>query len=106
MLFRSLRRWGELGLPEDLGLRVAVHAGPVFAFTDPVTGRLSCLGPHLVRAQHIVPTVTAGQVFVSQEYAALCGAERLTGVNFEFLGRLPTTRMFEDVPLYRLERAP
>jgi tetratricopeptide (TPR) repeat protein len=98
------RRWAELGLPEDLGLRVAVHAGPVFAFTDPVTGRLSCLGPHLVRAQHILPTVTAGQVFVSQEYAALCGAERLAGVNFEFLGRLPTTRMFEDVPLYRLER--
>ncbi|MFM8618342.1 MAG: hypothetical protein ACKOE8_06400, partial [Opitutaceae bacterium] len=82
------------------------HAGPVFAFTDPVTGRLACLGTHVVRAQHILPTVAAGQVFVSQEFAALCGAERLPGIDLEFLGRLPTTRMFEEAPLYRLERGP
>lgn len=98
------RPWAELGLPADLALRVAVHAGPVFAFTDPVTGRLACLGTHVVRAQHILPTVAAGQVFVSQEFAALCGAERLPGIDLEFLGRLPTTRMFEEAPLYRLER--
>ena len=98
------RPWADLGLPSDLALRVAVHAGPVFAFTDPVTGRLSCLGAHLLRAQHILPTVAAGQVFVSQEFAALCGAERLPGIDLEFLGRLPTTRMFEEAPLYRLER--
>lgn len=98
------RPWAELSLPAELALRVAVHAGPVFAFTDPVTGRLSCLGAHLVRAQHILPTVAAGQVFVSQEFAALCGAERLPGIDLEFLGRLPTTRMFEEAPLYRLER--
>ncbi|MFM9080076.1 MAG: TRAFs-binding domain-containing protein [Opitutaceae bacterium] len=100
------RPWAELGLPADLALRVAVHAGPVFAFTDPVTGRLACLGTHVVRAQHILPTVAAGQVFVSQEFAALCGAERLPGIDLEFLGRLPTTRMFEEAPLYRLERGP
>jgi hypothetical protein len=28
----------------------------------------------------------------------------MSGVTFEFLGRLPTTRMFEDAPLYRLDR--
>ena len=98
------RPWVEFGLPADLALRVAVHAGPVFAFIDPVTGRLSCLGSHLVRAQHVLPTVAGGQVYVSQEFAALCGAERLPGIDLEFLGRLPTTRMFEEAPLYRLER--
>ncbi|MBI5693892.1 MAG: DUF4071 domain-containing protein [Verrucomicrobia bacterium] len=96
--------WSELGLPPDLSLRVALHAGPVFVFPDPVTGRPSCLGAHITRAQHILPTVAPGQVYVSQEYAALGGAERMSGVSFEFLGRLPTTRMFEDAPLYRLER--
>jgi tetratricopeptide (TPR) repeat protein len=96
--------WAERGLPADLSGRVALHAGPVFAFPDPVTQRTACLGAHLIRAQHILPTVTPGQVYVSQEYAALSGAEKLSGVTFEFLGRLPTTRMFEDAPLYRLER--
>jgi class 3 adenylate cyclase len=98
------RKWSELGLPADLTLRVALHAGPVFAFVDPVTQRQSCLGAHLTRAQHILPTVTPGQVYVSQEFAALSGAEKMSEVTFEFLGRLPTTRMFEDAPLYRLDR--
>jgi class 3 adenylate cyclase len=98
------RPWADLGLPADLVLRAALHAGPVFAFSDPVTGRLSCLGAHVVRGQHILPTVTPGQVYASQEFAALCGAERVPEVTFEFLGRLPTTRMFEDAPLYRLGR--
>lgn len=96
--------WGTRGLPADLNMRVALHAGPVFAFLDPVTQRQSCLGAHITRAQHILPTVTPGQVYVSQEFAALGGAERMAGVTFEFLGRLPTTRMFEDAPLFRLDR--
>jgi tetratricopeptide (TPR) repeat protein len=98
------KMWGELGLPADLTIRAALHAGPVFAFEDPVTRRLSCLGAHITRAQYILPTVTPGQIYVSQEFAALGGAERMAGVTFEFLGRLPTTRMFEDAPLYRLDR--
>lgn len=96
--------WEKRGLPASLNLRVALHAGPVFSFADPVTGRSSCLGAHLTRAQHILPTVTPGQVYVSQEFAALCGSERMTEITFEFLGRLPTTRMFEEAMLYRLER--
>ena len=96
--------WAQRGLPADLSIRVALHAGPVFAFVDPVTQRPSCLGAHITRAQHLLPTVTPGQVYVSQEFAALGGAERMSGVTFEFLGRLPTTRMFEDAPLFRLDR--
>ncbi len=96
--------WADRGLPGELALRAALHAGPVFAFPDPVTQRPSCLGAHVVRGQHILPTVAPGQVYVSQEFAALCGAERVLDLSFEFLGRLPTTRMFEDAPLYRLGR--
>lgn len=100
----AVGQWAQRGLPGDLSIRVALHAGPVFAFVDPVTRRFACLGAHITRAQHILPTVTPGQVFVSQEFAALSGAERMSGVALEFLGRLPTTRMFEDAPLYRLDR--
>jgi class 3 adenylate cyclase/tetratricopeptide (TPR) repeat protein len=96
--------WAKLGLPADLNIRIALHAGPVFSFADPVTGRHSCLGAHVTRAANIQPSISPGQVYVSQEFAALAGAERLPGVTLEFLGHLPTTRLFEEAPLYRLER--
>ena len=97
-------RWSERGLPADLGIRIVLHAGPVFAFPDPVLQRTSCIGSHMTRAGYIEPITPPGQVYVSQEFAALCGAERAELVGFEFLGRLPMARLFDDAPLYRLDR--
>lgn len=96
--------WGQHGLPADLGIRIVVHAGPVFAFVDPVLQRPTCLGAHVMRGTRIVPMTPAGQVYVTQEFAALCGSEGVTGMSFEFLGHLPMTRLFEDAPLYQLNR--
>lgn len=96
--------WAERGLPADLGIRIVLHAGPVFAFNDPVLRRESCVGAHLNHAARLGPITAAGQVYVSQEFAALCCAEDLAAVSFEFLGRLRTARLFEDAPLYRLDR--
>ena len=96
--------WAERGLPSDLGVRMVLHAGPVFAFHDPVLGREACVGAHVNRAARIEPITAPGQVYASQEFAALCSAEDLSAVSFEFLGRLRTARLFEDAPLYRLDR--
>ncbi len=96
--------WAQLGLPDDLGIRVVLHAGPVYAFEDPVLGRKTCIGSHLSRAARIEPITPKGQVYASQEFAALCGGEDLSAVSFEFLGHLRTAKLFEDAPLYRLDR--
>jgi class 3 adenylate cyclase len=96
--------WAEHGLPADLGVRMVLHAGPVFAFLDPVLQREACVGAHVNRAARIEPITAPGQVYASQEFAALCSAEDLAAVSFEFLGRLRTARLFEDAPLYRLDR--
>ena len=96
--------WAEHGLPADLGIRLVLHAGPVFAFMDPVLKREACIGSHIARAARIEPITPQGQIYVSQEFAALCSAEDLSAVSFEFLGRLRTAILFEDAPLYRLDR--
>jgi tetratricopeptide (TPR) repeat protein/class 3 adenylate cyclase len=96
--------WAEHGLPAELGVRIVLHAGPVFAFEDPVSRRAACIGSHVTRATRINPVTPQGQVYVTQEFAALCGAEGVSAVSFEFLGRLPTAKLFEDAPLYRLDR--
>ena len=96
--------WVALGLPADLGVTIALHAGPVFVFDDAVQGRQTCVGAHISRPARIVPVTPRGHIYASQEFAALCGAEGITVVGFEFLGRVHTTRLFEDAPLYRVDR--
>ncbi len=96
--------WVAAGLPAELGLRAAVHAGPVLSLADPLLGRTAALGAHVQRPQQILPAVPAGEAYASREFAALCGAERIPGVACEFLGRRPTTQMFEEAILYRLSR--
>jgi tetratricopeptide (TPR) repeat protein/class 3 adenylate cyclase len=96
--------WGKLGLPPDLGVTIALHAGPVFVFQDAVQSRQTCIGAHVSRTARINPVTPRGQIYASQEFAALCGAEGITVVGFEFLGRVHTTRLFEDAPLYRVDR--
>ena len=96
--------WAERGLPADLGIRLVLHAGPVYAFTDPVLQRPACVGLHLGRAARIEPITPPGQVYATQEFAALCSAEDLSAVSFEFLGNLRTAKLMEEAPLYRLDR--
>jgi class 3 adenylate cyclase len=60
----------------------------------------------MTRAARIAHTTPAGQIYVSQEFAALCGEEGLDTVSLEYLGPLPTSQLFNDTPLYRLHRAP
>jgi class 3 adenylate cyclase len=96
--------WVEHRLPEDLGVRLVLHAGPVYAFVDPVTQRPTCIGLHLGRAARIEPITPPGQVYATQEFAALCSADDLSAVSFEFLGNLRTAKLMEEAPLYRLDR--
>ena len=96
--------WAERGLPADLGIRIVLHAGPVYAYIDPVLQRTACTGLHLSRAARIEPITPPGQVYATQEFAALCSAEDLSAVSFEFLGNLRTAKLMEEAPLYRLDR--
>jgi class 3 adenylate cyclase/tetratricopeptide (TPR) repeat protein len=98
-----LTPWKDKGLPADLGLRIVLHAGPVFTFHDPVTHRQTCIGSHVMRASHLEPVTPSGQVYASQEFAALCSGEDMSNVGFEFLGRIRTAKLFDEAPLYRLD---
>ena len=98
-----LTPWSGKGLPADLGLRIVLHAGPVFAFHDPVTLRQTCIGSHVMRGSRVESVTPAGQVYASQEFAALCSGEDMSNVGFEFLGRVRTAKLFEEAPLYRLD---
>jgi class 3 adenylate cyclase/tetratricopeptide (TPR) repeat protein len=54
-----------------LDIRVGLHTGPVFLHYDPVVRRLGFTGAHVSRAARIEPVTRPGEIYVSEEFAAL-----------------------------------
>ncbi len=102
--FATRTDWKQHGLPADLSVRIVLHAGPVFSFVDPTLRRTTVVGAHLNRVARIWPIAPAGQIYATQGFAALCGAAHLTTLSFEYLGYQRTTALFEDAPLFRMNR--
>ena len=67
--------WEQKGLPEDLCLRINLHAGPVYKRKNPQTGQAEYVGPHASPSARIEPATPPGQVYATQSFAALAAAE-------------------------------
>ncbi len=97
--------WLRLGLPEDLDLRVALHACPVFYFSDPVAERESFIVSHVSQAARIEPVTPPGQVFGSQGFAALSESDGVREFTCEYVGRTPLAKGYGTFPIYRVTRS-
>jgi class 3 adenylate cyclase len=92
------------GLPGGLALRLGAHVGPVFPIDDPVIGRLAFMGSHVSRTARIEPVTPAGEVYVTEPFAAaiaLAGADRMF---CDYVGHLPAAKDFGRLRMYRLHR--
>jgi hypothetical protein len=96
--------WRSLDLPEDLGLRIGGHVGPVMSIVDPVRGQTATWGRELTRAARIEPRTPEGEVYVTDAFAALLALEPASGFASEYVGRVTTAKQFETIPMYRLRR--
>jgi class 3 adenylate cyclase len=96
--------WAAHGLPETLSLRIALHAGPVYACTNPVTGQPDCLGTHVSRAARIEPVTPPGQVYASQAFVALAASQGVTAFTYDYVGRTPLAKGYGTFPTYHLRR--
>src|SRR5207302_11052311 len=66
-------------LPEDLGLRMGGHVGPVMTLMDPVRNHTASWGRELTRAARIEPRTPEGDVYVTDAFAALLALEPEAG---------------------------
>ena len=98
------RDWTLEGLPESLGLRVALHVGPVWTCPDPVTGHPNCFGSHVSWAARMEPVTPPGLVYVSQAFAALAMAQGVRDFAFDYVGQVPLPKGFGTYPTYHLRR--
>ncbi len=99
------QNWEEKGLPRGLNLRIALHAGPVYEFDDPVTGNRSYSGTHVSRAARIEPVTPPGQVYASEAFAALAAARGVTDFACDYVGQTPMAKGYGTLPTYHVRRA-
>ncbi len=91
-------------LPADLNLRIALHAGPVYACVDPITHRETFTGTHVSRAARIEPITPPGQVYASQAFAALAYAQGVRAFTCEYVGQTPLAKGYGTFPTYLVRR--
>lgn len=96
---------GALGLPETLAMRVGAHVGTLITLDDPVRHMPAFWGRELTRAARIEPRTPAGEVYVTEAFAAVCTLECGDDFACEYVGRVTTAKEFETIPMYRLRYA-
>jgi class 3 adenylate cyclase len=96
--------WAAVGLPRDLNMRIALHAGPVYSCLDPITGRTNYIGTHVSRAARMEPITPPGQVYASQAFAALAAAEGVADFACEYVGQTPLAKGYGTFPTYLIPR--
>ena len=96
--------WVDLGLPRNLSIRIAVHAGPVYVNFDPVIRQMTFTGAHVSRAARIEPITHEGEVFASEEFAALAAADQSKGFSCDLVGTTALAKSYGLFRVYSLER--
>jgi len=97
--------WMDLGLPRNLSIRIGVHAGPVYLNFDPVVRQISFTGAHVSRAARIEPIAHEGEVFASEEFAALAAADQSKGFACDLVGTTALAKSYGLFRVYSLERS-
>ena len=90
------------GLPDLLGLRAAMHAGPVFVVEDPVMRQRLYTGRHISRAARMEPVTPEGELYVSEGFAALLALEARQELSYEYVGRVPLAKNAGHLRMYLL----
>ncbi len=96
--------WRAHGLPNDLSLRIALHAGPVYELDDPITGRTTFCGTHVSRAARIEPITPPGRVYASEAFAALAAATPAVNFTCEYAGQTPLAKGYGTFATYAVKR--
>lgn len=94
--------WGS----EDqvLGLRCAVHFGPVMEAQDPVSSLRNYYGHHVTRAARMEPITPIGEVYVTEAMAAELALAGATEFRTEFVGRVKVAKDFGEYRMFSLRR--
>lgn len=96
--------WKAFDLPEDINIRIGLHAGPVGRYLDPVQGRQLYCGTHVSRTARIEQITPPGHVYASQEFAALAASVNIESFAVDYAGTINLPKHYGEYPLYHVRR--
>jgi len=108
LYFEETGREGEGIKKVPLNIRVGLHTGPVLAHYNHVLRKLSYTGSHVSRAARLEPVAHPGEVYTSEEFAAmvalesgirnlsagLSGSEISNGLDCEYAGSISLAKHY------------
>jgi class 3 adenylate cyclase len=97
--------WSQYGLPDELSVRIALHAGPVFPSHDPVLGKKTYNGSHVNRTARIEPITEEGQVYASEAFSALATAEGVKEFSCDYVGTKQLAKKYGAIPVFLVRRS-
>jgi hypothetical protein len=89
------------GLPEEGGMRMSLHFGPIFEHFDAIQGARTFYGNEINLAARIEPRVPVGAIYTTQPFAAMFDHNR-TEFHFEYVGKMNLAKDYGARTLYRL----
>jgi class 3 adenylate cyclase len=96
--------WTRFDLPKDLNIRIGLHAGPVYAFNEPLLGRRNFFGSHVNQAARIEPITSPGNVYSSESFAALLLEDGRNRYDARYVGVIVLPKEFGSYPIYHIKR--
>ena len=96
--------WKTRGFERQLNLRTGLHVDPVYRLIDPITRTWTHTGAHVSRAARIEPIAPAGEVYVSEAFAAVAATENVSSFRCDYVGVTPMAKGYGDFPTYHVRR--
>ena len=97
--------WSRHGLPADLGIRIALHAGPVFSMFNPLVRHIAFSGRHMNLAAALEPTTSKGEILTTEHFAILAATSAIPSFFCEYIGQRTLPQDAGVVRVYRLIQA-
>lgn len=98
------RDWTLEGIPNDLGLRVALHNAYVLINKDPLTKRPNAYGAHVNKAARLEPVALPNHVFATKEFIVALEAHGSRAYEWDPIGELTLAKGFGPSTVFHLRR--
>lgn len=97
-------RYLDTGRPDDEGMRIGLHFGPVYQDVDQVTGLVNFYGSEVTLTARIEPQAVSGQIYTTQAFAAILAVAAPERFACRYVGRVELAKGYGVAPIYQLER--
>jgi class 3 adenylate cyclase/tetratricopeptide (TPR) repeat protein len=97
--------WSRHDLPANLGIRIALHAGPVFSMFNPLAQCRAFTGRHMNLAAALEAITNKGEIFTTEHFAVLASTGIRPSFFCEYIGQRSLPADVGAVRVYRLIEA-